>query len=102
MNQLTFSDMEYSNCKKKTRCEEFLDTMEEIIPWQYWVDMIHPCYFNNQRGRKLVGIETMRISMNSKYRMQLPGLSSDIGLRQTSLSRKFLPMSTIVSTKQDL
>ena len=31
MNQLTFSDMEYSNRKKKTKREEFLDAMEEII-----------------------------------------------------------------------
>ena len=42
MNQLTFSDMEYFNRKKKTRREEFLDAMEEIIPWKYWVDMIRP------------------------------------------------------------
>jgi len=56
MNQLTFSDMEYSNRKKKTKREEFLNAMEEIIPWKYWVDMIRPCYFNNQRGRKPIGI----------------------------------------------
>lgn len=57
MNQLTFSDMEYSNRKKKTKREEFLDAMEEIIPWAYWVDMIHLYYFNNKRGRRLIGIE---------------------------------------------
>ncbi len=32
MNQLIFSDKEYSNRKKKTRREEFLDVMDEIIP----------------------------------------------------------------------
>ena len=31
MNQLTFSDIEYSNRKKKTKREEFLDAMEEIV-----------------------------------------------------------------------
>ena len=31
--------MEYSNRKKKTKREEFLNAMEEIIPWKYWVDM---------------------------------------------------------------
>ena len=31
MNQLTFSDIEYSNRKKKTKREEFLDSMEEMI-----------------------------------------------------------------------
>lgn len=50
-------DMEYSNRKKKTKREEFLDAMEKIIPWAYWVDMIHPYYFNNKRGRRLIGIE---------------------------------------------
>ena len=59
MNQLTFSDMEYSNRKKKTKREEFLDAMEEIIPWSYWVEMIRPYYFANKRGCKPIGIETM-------------------------------------------
>ena len=32
MAQQTFSDMEYSNRKRKTNREKFLDIMEEIIP----------------------------------------------------------------------
>ena len=59
MNQLTMADIEYSNRKKKTKREEFLDTMEEIIPWAQWVELIRPYYFNNVRGRKPIGIETM-------------------------------------------
>jgi hypothetical protein len=59
MNQLTLTDMEYSNRKKKTKREEFLDAMDEIIPWSYWVDLIRPYYFNNKRGRRPIGIETM-------------------------------------------
>ena len=31
MSQMTFSDFEYSNCKKKTKREEFLDTMKREI-----------------------------------------------------------------------
>ena len=52
MNQMTLTDMEYSNRKKKTKREEFLDAMDEIIPWSYWVEIIRPYYFNNKRGRK--------------------------------------------------
>ena len=59
MNQLTMADIEYSNRKKKTKREEFLDTMEEIIPWAQWVELIRPYYFNNVRGRKPIGIENM-------------------------------------------
>ena len=36
MKQQSFSDYEYSCRKKKTRREEFLDTMEEIIPRAEW------------------------------------------------------------------
>ena len=35
--QITFSDIECGNRKRITKCEEFLDIMEEIIPWDEWV-----------------------------------------------------------------
>ena len=34
MNQMTLTDMEYSNRKKKTKREEFFDAMDEISGWQ--------------------------------------------------------------------
>ena len=79
MNQLTFSDMEYSNRKKKTKREEFLDAMEEIIPWSYWVEMIRPYYFDNKRGRKPIGIETML----RMYLMQIWFNLSDEGIEDS-------------------
>ena len=33
MSQMTFSDLEYSMRKRKTKRKEFLDIMDEIIPW---------------------------------------------------------------------
>ena len=33
--------------------------MDRIIPWSYWVDMIHPFYFCNKRGGRVIGIEVM-------------------------------------------
>ena len=33
MKQETFTDIEYSYRKKKTKREEFLEIKEEIIPW---------------------------------------------------------------------
>lgn len=38
MKQTTFSDIEYYR-KRITKREEFLDIMEEIIPWEEWVDL---------------------------------------------------------------
>lgn len=51
MSQMTFSDYEYSLRKRKTKREEFLDIMNEIIPWEEWVEFIRPYYPNGKRGR---------------------------------------------------
>lgn len=79
MGQMTLTDLEYSNRKKKTKREEFLDAMDEIIPWSYWVDMIRPHYFNNKRGRKPIGIETML----RMYLMQIWFNLSDEGIEDS-------------------
>jgi IS5 family transposase len=59
MGQLTFTDIEYSNRKRRTKRDEFLKIMEEIIPWSEWVLLIKPFYFDNIVGRPARGIETM-------------------------------------------
>jgi IS5 family transposase len=51
--------MEYSLRKRTTKREEFLDIMDEIIPWDEWVDLIKPHYFSGKRGRPPKGIEKM-------------------------------------------
>ena len=37
MKQESFTDIEYSYRKKKTKREEFLEIMDDIIPWDEWV-----------------------------------------------------------------
>ena len=59
MKQETFTDIEYSFRKKKTRREEFLEIMNEIIPWDEWVGVIEPYYPKGKRGRPPMGIEKM-------------------------------------------
>ena len=59
MKQVSFSDFEYSNRKKKTKREEFLEIMDEIIPWDEWVALIEPYYPAGKRGRLPKGIEKM-------------------------------------------
>ena len=57
--QLTFSDIEYSNRKRRTRREEFLNMMDKIMPWKDFAALIEPIYFKGERGRPPRGIETM-------------------------------------------
>ena len=60
MNQQTsFTDYEYDNRSRRTRREQFLTSMDEMIPWQDWVGMIEPYYPKGTRGRKPIGVETM-------------------------------------------
>lgn len=59
MQQQTFIDIEYSRRKKKTRREEFLDTMDQMIPWKDWIALIEPYYPSGKRGRPTREIETM-------------------------------------------
>jgi IS5 family transposase len=78
--QQTFTDIEYSCRKKKTRREEFLETMDEIILWDEWVGIIAPYYPSGKRGRPPMGIERMlrmypccrsgSISLTQPLRMQ--------------------------------
>jgi IS5 family transposase len=59
MSQLTFSDFEYANRKRKTKREQFLEMMDRIIPWDRWIELVRPYYPSGKRGRPTRGIETM-------------------------------------------
>ena len=57
--QQSFTDIEYANRKRRTKRDEFLEAMEEIIPWEEWVSTVAPYYPDGKRGRPPRGIETM-------------------------------------------
>ena len=59
MEQETFTDIEYSFRKKKTKREKFLEIMDEIIPWDEWVGVIKPYYPTGKHDRPPMGIEKM-------------------------------------------
>ena len=69
MKQETFTDIEYSCRKKKTKREEFLEIMDEIISWDEWVGVIEPYYPKGKRGRPPMGIEKMMT-----WCMGIPGI----------------------------
>lgn len=77
MEQQIFSDIEYSNRRKKTKREEFFDSMDEIIPWDHWVNIIRPYYPSGKRGRPPKTIE----SILRMYLMQKWFNFSDAGIK---------------------
>jgi IS5 family transposase len=60
--QPSFTDIEYSNRRRVSRREQFLETMNATIPWAAWVGLIEPHYYSERpgkKGRKAKPIETM-------------------------------------------
>jgi|GEM_PF-1302837 hypothetical protein len=86
MSQMTFSDYAYSLRKRKTKREKFLDIMNEIIPWEEWVEFVRPYYPNGKRGRPTKGIEKMlrmyllQISISSAMIFFFPSLIGSLFL----------------------
>ena len=68
MKQQTFSDIEYSGRKRKTRREEFLEIMDDIIPWDEWVSIIVPYYPSGKRGRPPKGTSANLYALASRGR----------------------------------
>lgn len=58
MQQETFTDIEY-DMRKKTKREAFLESINEMIPWKEWVDIIEPYYPKGKKDRPPMGIEKM-------------------------------------------
>lgn len=65
MSQMTFSDYEYSCCKKKTKREEFLDVMEDIIPWDtFAVRAIEIPEFDIKSLSEILGHKNVSFTLN--------------------------------------
>lgn len=52
MKNLTFAGLAYENKKKKTRREQFLEEMNQVIPWKEIVQIIEPHYPKAGNGRQ--------------------------------------------------
>jgi transposase, IS5 family len=52
MSQMSFGDAEYAGKKKRTRREQFLSEMDQVVPWKSLIDLIEPVYPVAGRGRR--------------------------------------------------
>ena len=101
MKQQTFSDIEYANRRRPTKREIFLDSMDSIIPWKDWVEMIRPYYPEGKRGRRPIEIEIML----RMYLMQNWFTLSDIGIEEAIYDsyamRKFMGLDFMTQQVPD-
>jgi IS5 family transposase len=60
MRQSTFSEESFEKHRKKTRREQFLEDMDQIVPWQELAAAIAPHYPQPKgAGRRPIGVERM-------------------------------------------
>jgi len=59
MDQISFSEAEYSQKRRKTRKEKFLEQMDQLIPWENLENKIKPHYPKNGKGRQPYPLTTM-------------------------------------------
>lgn len=58
-SQPSFTDVEYGQRRRTTHREVFLTMMDQVIPWDEWVALVEPVYYNKTRGRRPIPVETM-------------------------------------------
>lgn len=90
MKQQTFSDYEYENRRRRTRRDLFLATMDEIIPWNEWTEMIQPYYPQGKRGRKPKDLETMLRMYLLQEWYHLTGEGSEDAVYDSYAMRSFI------------
>lgn len=100
-HQISLSDIEYSNRRKKTRREMFLETMDAIIPWKRLCALIEPYYYHNKTGRPPIGIETMLRMYFLQIWFSLSDELTEEGIFDSRAMRDFMRIDFLVQQAPD-
>jgi IS5 family transposase len=93
MNQISFAEAEHASKKKLTRREIFLNDMEQVIPWQAFVQLIRPHYPVAGRGRRPYELESMlRVHLMQNF-FTLSDPAMEDALYDTPCMRRFARLS---------
>ena len=93
--QQSLTDMEYANRKRKTKRDEFLETMDELIPWDEWCAVVAPYYPDGKREWPTRGIESMlRMYLLANW-FNLSGEGVEDAVYDSYAFRKFMQVDFI-------
>ncbi len=76
MKQQTLANNGFDKHRKMTRREQFLQQMDELVPWSRLVALVEPYYPTGERGRPPIGLERMLrlYCLAHWYNLSDPGL----------------------------
>jgi transposase, IS5 family len=93
MKQQTFAmaaDQTFENYRKPTRRDEFLKTMEAIVPWSALCEVIEPHYPKSGNGRPPIGLERMPRIHFIQHWFNLADLACEEALYDSASLRSFV------------
>jgi IS5 family transposase len=84
------ADQTFESYRKPTRRDEFLKTMEAIVPWSALCDVIEPHYPKAGNGRPPIGLERMLRIHFIQHWFNLADLSCEEALYDSASLRRFV------------
>ena len=84
------ADQTFENHRKPTRRDEFLKTMEAIVPWSALCEVIEPHYPKAGNGRPPIGLERMLRIHFIQHWFNLADLSCEEALYDSASLRSFV------------
>lgn len=84
------ADQTFENYRKPTRRDEFLKTMEAIVPWSALCEVIEPYYPKAGNGRPPIGLERMLRIHFIQHWFNLADLSCEEALYDSASLRRFV------------
>jgi len=93
MDQLSFSDAEYSGKRKQTRREKFLEEMEQVMPWVRLERLIEPHYPKAGNGRQPYPLSAMLRTYCLQQWYSLSDPAAEDALYEITSMRRFTRLS---------
>ena len=84
------ADQTFENYRKPTRRDEFLKTMEAIVPWSALCEVIEPHYPKAGNGRPPIGLERMLRIHFIQHWFNLADLACEEALYDSASLRRFV------------
>jgi len=84
------ADQNFENYRKPTRRDEFLKTMEAIVPWSALCEVIEPFYPKPGNGRPPIGLERMLRIHCIQHWFNLADLACEEALYDSASLRRFV------------
>ena len=80
--------------KRITKREKFLDTMNKVVPWEEWEEIIRPYYPKGERGRPPIGIATMLRVYLVQVWFNMSDEATEDALYDSNAIRKFVGLNS--------